>query len=175
MNTIKIASDIASENKKQGKLNTLTLSTGVELRLKPVQSYVYVEFEKRHKRPKPPVVFIEEHGREQENPDDPAYRDKLIDWEREHTMGLLDVALVLGTELISKPESIPDVDSDEWIDGLEIALGEDLTFKNKKERYLYWLKYVGASDEDLQPIMSGIAAFSGVLEEDVKDASNFSE
>ena len=155
MKTEKIAADIAESVVE--KDNEITLSTGVKLSLKRVNSYAYIEFQRKHKKPKPPVVFLEEHGREQENPDNPDYIEQLEQWNTERMMGIIDITLILGTECTHVPAGIPKMDSDSWLESLAVAFGGDIVFKNNKERYLWWLKYIASTDEDIAKIATKVA------------------
>jgi hypothetical protein len=148
---------------------TVKLSNGVVVKIKPVSSFVYTEMYKAHKKPRPPVLFIEAIGREEENPDDPEYLSKLEEYQTNLSITATDTMILFGTQVISTPDDIDSFEDGEWLENLD-ALGYTIP-ANKKSRYLMWFKYVIANHEqDMELIMEHVSRRSGVSEAEVETA-----
>ena len=65
------AVETAREVRQQADDGLFRLSSGVVLKIKPVPPLLIRQAVAKIKRPKPPVIFLEDKGVEEENPDDP--------------------------------------------------------------------------------------------------------
>lgn len=157
------------EEVERGECDTVTLSTGVVLKVKPFPRLFIFAVTARIKKPKVPVVFIESKGREEENPDDPDYQEELKDWIVDVANAGNDVAFVRGSEIESIPEGIPGPNDEEWINEMEV-FGLPM-IENPVARYLAWIKAIAAPlDSDITLLLGEIGRLTGVSEEDVEDA-----
>ncbi len=155
--------------KPQG--NTITLSSGVVLELRRVGYFIANAATRRLKRPKPPVQFIEEKGREEENPSHPDYIEALQEYEARQTSIIFDSYLWFGTKLVSKPADMPGPD-DDW--------GGDYTFlgievpEGKQDRYVAWLKLLATlgNEEEIVELIRRIRGESSVEEAEVAAAAD---
>lgn len=163
----------ALDSQKQAENNEIRLSTGVVLTAKQANPNVLIRIMTAVPRPKPPVYFDEMMGREMENPDHPDYKKQVDAWEMQYNNGMLNALVGLGTELKSKPKSIPHPDDDSWLADYR-ALGLPIVPDSKAWRYITWVLFVAAvSDSDTKAIMEKVKALSGVREADVQAAETF--
>jgi hypothetical protein len=156
--------------------DTFTSSTGIVFKLSKVNNLTIVEAGKKLKAPKIPVMFIEDKGRDEENPNHPEYVDALRDFQMEQGMLLVNTYLAFGTKIISSalPDDKKPIDDTEWSDDLKETLDIDIPIKGKA-RYLRWLKFHLLGDEDMNALARAVMQFSGrVTQEDVATAeANF--
>jgi hypothetical protein len=113
--------------------------------------------------------MIEDKGREEENPNDPDYKQALLDvsWKRGETV--IAVYLTVGTSIISMPDTMEPMESSNWLETLAF-LGVEVP-DSKRARYLAWLKFYVLSDDDLTKLTQAVMRYSGVtLEVDVQEA-----
>lgn len=164
---------IANQIRSTPSDGLIHLSNGVVLRPSRVPTMVFPEVMKRYPRPTPPRVFIEDLGREEENPGDPEYIAKLQTYNSELGIAMVDVMIVLGTEFVSAPKDFPKISDSKWASKLKAAGFSGID--DPSQRYLMWVKYVAAVDDsDLNAIMEGVGRLSGVSEQDVSEAiTNF--
>ncbi len=149
---------------------TTTLNCGVVLRFKPVPSLAIREAAMRIEAPTVPVIHVEDKGRDEENPNDPAYLKAVAEFEAARAMVANDVILLLGNEVESVPEGVAAVQDQSWIEDLH-ALGIEFDTENRAARKLAWLKfYVLRTDEDSVKALMGPMRSAGVSEVDVAQA-----
>lgn len=163
----------AVEEATKAQDNTIELSTGVVLRGKKANPLVLIDVMAAFPRPKPPIWFNENMGREMENPDDPDYQERVRAWEMESSSATLSAFIQLGTELVSVPKGFPKPDDKAWLDEYEL-LGLPIRPQNKAWRYLKWVKFKAVADEhDLERIRDMVGRLSGVSEKAVQTAEQF--
>lgn len=153
------------------KEDTVHLSSGVVLGLVPVSPTAFAELEERYPDPKIPKVMDETRGREIENPMHPDYKKAVQVNEMRKALAAIDLAVVLGTRLISFPDTMLGPDSEEWRDRL-FALGHnERILASSTSRYLLWVKLVAACDaKDMTNLQVAVMRRMGVPERDVNDA-----
>lgn len=132
--------------KRVGRGAEFQLSNGIILRIKSVPPFLYQAVQNEFKAPPPPKVFIEEKGREEENPNDPEYIRLLIELDEQQSLAINDLFLAAGTEIISVPEGYYLPEEDGWIASVEFAqniTGKELRIdrENPIKRYLHWLRF----------------------------------
>lgn len=152
------------------KSNTITLSSGVVLELRRVGYFIANAATRRLKRPKVPVQYIEDKGREEENPAHPDYIAALEEYEAERTSLIFNSYLYFGTKVTSKPADMPDPE-DPW--DTEFAfLGIEIP-QDKQSRYVEWLKLVACSgiEDEIVNLIRRIRGESSVEEDDVAAAA----
>ena len=162
---------IEAASKRQGEgERTLTLSTGVVLRLKMVPPILMADLATAANkvRPTPPVVHIEALDRSDENPDDPEYQKALQEWFAMSITDINNAFILKGTEVAKVPKGVPAKDNEDFLADMRI-LGRPVG--NERERYLAWVKYVAApSTDDVTAIIREVGRLSGVAETDVSEA-----
>ena len=118
------------------------------------------------------MVYIEDKGREEENPNDPDYLAAMQNIQFERGLATITLLLALGLRIKHIPDSVEGPEGDEWIEVLEasdILVPKD----NKRLRFCAWLKYIALPDDDLNVAIKEIMRYSGLtLEEDVAVAQD---
>lgn len=151
--------------------NTVTLSTGVVLRLKRAAAWALTEVQRQMAlgQPKPPVYHNPDKGRDEVNEADPAYVEALAAHLLRLTERLYEVCVATGTEIVSLPEGLPPPQDDGWRDVLAsvgIPLSDD-----PRRRYIEWVKYVAApGNDDWNTVTTPLLRQVGTLEEDIAAA-----
>jgi len=147
---------------------TVTLSTGVVLKIRPVPRHFLYEVSRRFILPKPPLVDMGK-GRLEENSGDPDYAIALDKYLGDVATAGTDAALLFGTEVEFIPDGFPDSDSEEFVQSMEILGLERMD--NPKARYLYWVKATAAPlTEDINGLLKELGRLTGVSENDTEDA-----
>lgn len=163
----------AVEKANQPEDNTITLSTGVVLRMKQVPPLLLVKILSSAPRPKVPVFHSKEMGRDVEHPDDPDYIERVKSWKVETSDMTLNALILMGTEFVSCPKKIPSPSSNEWLEKY-MLLGQPMMPENPHWRYLTWVTFVAAvADEDMRLIQEVVGRLSGVPESTVETAETF--
>jgi hypothetical protein len=93
----------------------LTLSTGVRIIYVPVNPAVFTEVLSKMDPPRPPMVFIESKGREEQNPLDPTYLAEMDNYQGERANAIMETFALFGVELV---EDLPQDDT--WLKRLKV-------------------------------------------------------
>lgn len=148
------------------------LQNGVVLELKPVPPIAIREAALQKPPPQVPTVFIEDKGREEQNPNDPDYHKAMQQYAFDQLYRITDVLLLLGTGIVSIPDDVFPVESDEWVEQLAALAIDVPPFNNKYARYLSWLRlYAICSEYEVGYILGNVTAMSGVTEVEVQRAA----
>lgn len=172
METSSTLSEIALEFEREGEAdNLIVLSSGVRLEARPVPPLLFQRVASRFSFPEPPVVYIEEKGRNEPNPNDPAYLAECKRIEEEQRVAMLDAAIMMGVRVVEIPEGIPSPDDDDWVGAVEYLTGERVPSDSKPIRVLMWLKYYAAQTaDDLIRIEKAVISRMGIPQEMVAEA-----
>lgn len=146
---------------------------GITFKLKKVNRILVVDATRKIKLPKPPIIMMEDKGREEENPTDPDYQAALADANYLRSMTVVNVYVTLGTKPIKLPEGLEPPESDVWINDLvELDAGFEMP-KTERAKYLQWVKYVALDDTQINELVTAAMRYSGItLETDVQQAQN---
>lgn len=160
-----------TDHRRREENNKYTTENGIVFRLKPVPPLLIVDAQKLHREPVPPKVYIQDKDTHEENPNDPEYQRQLNEWRQ--TVGEISNAVLLtrGTEIISVPAGIDQLDDPAWAEDLFDLTGLEVP-KVGRRRYFCWMKYVAlTSMDDFQGIVGKISRLGGItMEADVADA-----
>lgn len=171
MNATEAASAAVEDSEKEAD-NTLTLSNGVKVRVKPLPDLLMRKLYSKFDPPEPPEVEVESGGKTWTEPNynDPNYENAMRKYTMNLADGIANLILLKGFDIISKPDHIPDYeDDDTWVEELE-AVGLDVPEK-PLERKLAWMEYrIVATNNDLDAIQEASQRLSGISEEDVEEA-----
>lgn len=175
----------------------ITLSTGVVLRGKKPPMLTMIKVMAAFPRPKPPIYFSKEMGRDMENPDDPEYLERVKAWKTENGDVTLNAMILLATELVSVPEGM---EGPYWIETTITKKAKTKDEKAVKEvvktppewlkeyqflnlpmhpdstswLYLTWVTFKAAVNKaDIDKIKEVVGRNIGILEEDVAAAETF--
>jgi len=161
------AAAAAVEESETPQNSVVTLSNGIKLKLKSVPPFLVRQATMKLDRPKVPRMDIGK-GREEDNPDHPAYQEALADFENRSTDAALNVMLAAGTEVVSVPKGVPGPDSDDWLPLMEV-LEIEIDLDRPVARYLAWMRYVAlATADDITLITTAMSRGIGLSEEDVE-------
>lgn len=164
-----IAADVEASTGGEQRRDTVTLSNGVILKVKPVPPLALQEVARRFTRPTIPEVYNADKGRMEENPIHPAYLEALERYQADQIMAATDVMLMIGTEIVSIPEGVDPPEGNNWVELREL-MGLDTDFKNKYHRYIAWLRQVLVTNNDIAITMAAAIALNGVMEVEVQQA-----
>lgn len=157
-------------------VDTVELSTGVVLRVKPVPGRILGDAARLVKRPTPPMVMNNDRGREEPNPDDPGYLDALREWSQQTMEASVNVALTLGTTVEHLPGGMHPPESDAWIEEVAgayevVGMASPVRTAPPKARYLDWLLYYAIGrDEDQFILTKVLFATHMITREELADA-----
>lgn len=149
---------------------TVTCSNGLVLRVKAVPPYLIQRAAQRITAPKVPKVWMEDKGREEENPADPAYQEALVEYTLLTADAGANVMLGAGTTIEELGPDMEGPDGDEWMETLAY-FGVEFDPANRMSRYITWLTcYALPTAGDLQKVVTAVARRTGVSEGEVSDA-----
>ena len=158
---------VAVAKKEREAGTVVTLSTGIRARIRPVSAKLLDEVQQMVPQPPVPKQFIEEKGREEENPLHPAYLRAVEEANHERGMRTTEALLMFGVELV---EPIPP--EEEWLPRLtymvkrgnltldEWDLGDPLDLE------LLYKSYIAVATPDLMLVSMA----SGLTEAEVAKA-----
>lgn len=160
------------EAEAQQDPNVYITSRGLKLKINKVSQVLIQELSMKIKTPKVPVVFIEDKGRSEENPNDPEYRQALMDSIMERGKITISAIAAFGVELIECPLDMESPDDDGWAELVE-ELGLVVAPKGRKARFGQWLRYYAVSDDtEMTEIMNRCMNRSFVTEQAVAEAAD---
>ena len=149
--------------------NVYVSDSGVQLKLKRVNSFLVLQAQQQVEMPQVPVVYLEDKGREEENPNDPNYLRAVQEANIKRADRSINLLLGFGTEVLNPlPQGIADVADEEWVTDLTEMLGVEIP-TNKKLRHAYWLKAIALTDQEIVDVVNGITALSGLVKEEAAE------
>lgn len=166
------AATAAVEDAEKDADNTLTLSNGVVVRVKPLPDLLMRKLYSKFDPPEPPEVEVNSGGKTWTEPnyDDPNYENAMRKYTMTIADGIANLILLRGFEIVSKPDSIPDYEDDDTWEAELAAIGVDIPEK-PLERKLTWTEYrIVETNNDLNAIQEASQRLSGISEEDVEEA-----
>ncbi len=152
-------------------MNEFVTASGVILRTRKVKPPIVMAIIKNIEVPRVPKIFIEELGREEENPNDPFYKDAMDMYLANRASAMTRAYMMFGSD----PKFVPDdfqMPDDDWHVELEEAGITVPSVDKKRLRYVAWLEYVVLEDaNETAELQKQIMRLSGMtFEEDVKEA-----
>lgn len=147
--------------------NTLTFSTGVVLKTKQVPVMRLQSIIEKFKYPEVPLINNPSKGRAERNPEHPVYLEQRAEVDTQRALAIVDAVIVFGTEIEHVPDSVPSLESKDWIEELDLV-GIDVKSESRLARYLAWVKYVAmVTQDDLLLIRNQAGLTMGVSEEQI--------
>jgi len=162
------ALEVAKEHRAGQAGQVVTLSTGVQVRLRNVNAATISEVTSRIKDPEVPRWFNPDKGREEENPNHPAYLSGLDRANQERANAMFDALALFGVELVDTSV----LDEDGWLGELRLLerLGRlDLTpfdLSDPIDRRFLYIKHVALGTADWSKLMQ----LAGISPEAVAEA-----
>ena len=143
----KIAEALTSTEDVAEEESLITLTSGVQLKYKRVPVLRIQAIVNKFKYPPIPETWDEVKGRAYKNPQLPEYLEARQQVDVDKVLAVIDAIAAVGTELHFKPDSVPSVDDDSWLEELEV-MGIEVNVSSKIARYLAWVRYVAVVDQD---------------------------
>lgn len=151
--------------------NRIELSNGVVLKIKTVSrnaiSYAARNAMKEHPEPQPPMKWIEDRGRDEPNPNDPAYQESYKLHQIEVSARVLDVLYARAIEVVEIPDDVGGPESKEFQDYVNLAMGEELR-ESELGRWVQWLRYWAVPDGDDLDLQRRLFELVGVPVQDIR-------
>lgn len=153
------------------------VSNGIVLAYRPVPPALTnaLRMELDARLPRVPVVWIEDKGRNEENPNDPDYIAALAKAERLNQLAIDDMLCAAGTEVVSVPEGCFQPDDDGWTQTpaikAAIRAGLPLDLDDPQKRFVAYVRYYCLATFIDAMVHSQLSvAVQGIREEDVDAA-----
>ncbi len=148
----------------------ITLSCGIVLALRNVPPLALRQADLVVPVPEVPIVRIESHDRDEENPNDPEYIDEVMERDTRVYRAGVDIALVMGTSCSSVPDGWCCPEDNGWIEELAVG-GVEVDVSTPAMRYLNWLHlYALRTPEDLSRTTYNALVRAGLLEAEIAQA-----
>lgn len=163
---------IEKDQHKKARANEYISQRGVKFKIQKVNAFLVTEALGKVKWPDIPVLHNDEDDRDEENPNDPIYLQKLQGAQALRVITSYNMSIAMGTYTQRDwcPEGIDYVDGTEWQELMEYA-GVEIP-NTRLARYVAWVKYYILVDHDeLNELMKIVATYAGfVHEEEVAEA-----
>ena len=144
--------------------------SGVVLKLKPVSSMLINKRSDMVPVPVPPKITLD-NGRTEDNYADRDYVKAVNEYDRKIADINVGTVLLMGTEVVSRPDSVPDVNDRAWSDQLSNpdTWGEFATQvpESGDARYIFWMAYIVLRDIEAAEVGSQIRVLGGAVNEDM--------
>lgn len=173
--SIDLVSRAVDRIKRRGRFAEFTLSNGIVLTIKSVPPILVQAILKEFEPPPPPKVYMEEKGRDEENPNDPNYLRELAALEERQSTAINNLYLGVGTTFKSVPEGYFSPEEDGWIEKVEFAAnltGSHVNIDKQPgvKRYLCWLNYYAMETATDMLLCQGLPLqLAGIREGEVEE------
>ena len=169
--------DVGQADKVGEQIPTeITLENGAVLAIKKpatmLLSNVMLQLQKTDPVPEPPKVYIEEKEREEENPNDPAYKSAMLTWNANSVVRMFN-ALAVASLSITDLNDAYDPEGEEFADFLEAVVIDRAP--GKAGRFIQWLNSYALVKTEARQLTHWMMRLAGVGEEDVAEATKFLE
>lgn len=162
------AASRAAKNQGFEVAKEVTLSNGVVLKIKPMPPMLLTSVQNSIPEPAIPVVFLEDKGRDEPNPNHPEYIRAMNERAEALAMATSNLILYACTSAVSVPEGVFGPDDDGWVRLTEMA-GIKFDKNDKIERYLAWLRsYAVATIDDMNKVQTLPLQLAGTMETEVE-------
>jgi hypothetical protein len=160
---------------KRGRFAEFKLQNGIVLNLRPIPPLLIQAVNQEFHTPDPPKVYMEEKGRDEPNPNDPAYLKELERLAEAQDLAVESLTLAVGTSVKFVPEGMFKPEDDGWIEqikfanklvGIEMQIDED----DPTKRFLYWLRfYAMESASDIALVRGLPTILAGIREGEIEE------
>lgn len=167
MPTLDEVEKLTDETKKRNPKDPYTTELGVVLKLRRISTDVIRRAWTAIPIPKPPDVWIEDHGRYEPNPVDPGYNNELNLYNNKVNSCIHQIVMMRAVDIVLPlPPEVPGPDSDEWTEGLDEFF--DMP-KGRLARKAMWLLDYILDDRERDEIIGNIMKISNMVPEDKVD------
>ena len=167
----KLLSDVRRIRTTFDAENTIELTNGIKLHLKPINQSAVRRARTSLERPKAPIwTDPERPERSEENPDDPDYQNAMTAYYADLLNLTFKMMCVLGTEFVSAPDGAFAPDDDRWVELLQGA-GVPVAFVTTAERYWEWMElYALDTPIDRATVAAALIPRLGIMDAEVMQA-----
>lgn len=159
---------LVDEKKERDHKGPYTTERGVVLKYDKVSSDAVRKAWTAIPVPKPPMIFIQDRGREEPHPHDPGYLNELNQYNAKINLVVRMIYFMRGLTVIKIPEDMPGPESSDWYEGLEEFMDVP---KSPMARKAAWLMDYVCNDHEADEITNDLMIYSGfVTEKDVDEA-----
>lgn len=157
----------AKEKRRVTTDEIVVLSTGVRAKINPVSATLIDAVQAKIQDPDPPLVFIDEKGREEPNFSDPKYIRAMERANTDRVLAAMDAMVLFGVHLV---DGLPEDES--WLRNLQLLekMGtldlSDLDLNDALEREFAYKRYFAMGLQDI----ALVANATGLSEEDIAQA-----
>lgn len=148
----------------------ITLSNGVVFKVldfpREQIARIHQKIQDEYPEPQPPMVWIEDRGRDEPNENDPGYRAALTTWQIRLTDRVVNALSFDALELVKKPDDVPGPDSIIFKDFLKLVHGEE-PMESAEGRYVQWVQYRAIPPEDVVKFSRRLLKLAGIPDADV--------
>lgn len=176
LESIEDVANIIDRVVRKGRFGEFELSNGILLKIKPVPPLLANAITEAFKDPDPPKVYLEEKGRDEENPNDPNYLRELEEINEKRNRAINNLYLGIGTECVHVPDGYYRPEQEEWLDQVKFAARVagtplDFDFTDAVERYLCWLRFYALENGDDATVAHRLPmVLGGISEAEVEQA-----
>jgi hypothetical protein len=170
-----VAVQVAKSMRGNIPTEPIKLSTGYWALITPVSAPLIDEASSRVPEPRPPTVFVDDKGREEENPNDPDYLRELERLDVERSMAAIDVIIMMGIDLVNEDGTPYEIDENgKWRKQLKMLqkMGrlnlERYDLKDPDELEFVFKKYIATATADIPMLSSFSGMDAGEIDEAVK-------
>ncbi len=151
-----------------------TLEIGATLKITKPSSMllasVMTDVEKENPIPVAPQVYMEDKGRNEDNPNDPAFKAAMAIWNATAVVRMFKALCASSLSIQDLGEAYDPGGEDfaDYLDaiGIEVATG-------KTTRFLQWLNTYALVQSESKQLNTWMMTLAGVTEEDVAEATDF--
>jgi hypothetical protein len=167
--TVRMAAAAIENEAATEQSDILTLSNGIQLKLRKIPSLLLLSVSSAIEEPEIPQAFIEDDQRWEANPNDPDYLKALRLFKLKEREANIKFLLGRGTQLLSVPEGKQKPEDDGWLE--ELREYQDIPADNPTQRYISWVRfYALEEDADLVKATVAVMRMTGVMEDEVATA-----
>jgi hypothetical protein len=169
---VKNSAVIGVAKKQRDPEQIVMLSTGYRARLRSVSAGLIAEAQQSVKYPTPPTWYNEAAGREEENPNHPAYIAEVENIEMQRNLVGMEALIMFGVELVDEEGNQLEIDIEaDWVRRLRfmerrgvISL-EGLDLSDPIDAEFAFKKYIAVGALDMDTITSATIVSEEALEE----------
>lgn len=143
--------------------------------MRPVPPLLLQAINQEFHVPEPPTIYLEDKGRSEPNPNDPAYLKEVEKFEEAQDLAISNLTLAVGTSVKSVPDGYFRPEDDGWIEQVEFAntlIGIDVHIEHldKTKRYLHWLRFYAMETASDIALVRGLPMqLAGIREGEIEE------
>lgn len=175
LNAIDTVARAVDRISRRGRFAEFTLQNGIVLSVRPIPPLLLTAVNDEFHIPDPPVVWLEDKGRNEPNPNDPNYLKEIQRLADAQDLAVENLTIAVGTDVKFVPEGFFKPEDEGWVEKIEFAnklVGIDIKIEaeDKIKRYLQWLRfYAMESAMDISMVRNLPTMLAGIREGEVDE------